>query len=189
MTYLELGAVYYESTDRSAGNGRETRDLLDWVGTAVSAFHCEIHDQVAFGDIVLNERTDHWTTEGHELEVSAVGVFETRGGKIISWSDSTSLDPTGGGSPNPPPGPDRSDADAHAPLDDHLVVELAESTANGQAPEAEVVSLLASGAVLDVSEDAEADVQRVAALEAQVDEWRGRARQLAAAERRGAEAH
>ena len=133
MTYFEPGAVYYETTNQSGGDGRDVRDFLGCVGATTNAFHAEIHEHMVFGSVVVNERTDHWTVGERELSVPAVGVFEIEEGKIVSWSDTTSQDLEEGAAvswsdttsrdleerstPEPPSTPGESSSEPATPLD------------------------------------------------------------------------
>jgi limonene-1,2-epoxide hydrolase len=45
------------------------------------------HHQVTSGDVVMNERTDTFTTNGETKSIRVMGVFELRDGKIAAWRD------------------------------------------------------------------------------------------------------
>lgn len=47
----------------------------------------EVRNQVAHGDVVMNERIDHFIANGKEIGLPVVGVFELRDGKIAAWRD------------------------------------------------------------------------------------------------------
>ncbi len=47
----------------------------------------ETHNQVASGNIVMNERTDTITTDGNNVALPVMGVFELTDGKITAWRD------------------------------------------------------------------------------------------------------
>lgn len=47
----------------------------------------EVLNQVAHGDVVMNERIDHFIANGKEIGLPVVGVFELRDGKIAAWRD------------------------------------------------------------------------------------------------------
>lgn len=48
----------------------------------------QVHRQFSQGDVVMNERTDVMRrTDGGELALPVMGVFEVRDGKIAAWRD------------------------------------------------------------------------------------------------------
>jgi limonene-1,2-epoxide hydrolase len=53
----------------------------------------EIHHQVATDDVVMNERTDRITLNGHPVTLPISGVFEMRGGRIRAWREYFDLTP------------------------------------------------------------------------------------------------
>ncbi len=53
----------------------------------------EIHHQVAAGDIVMNERTDHITLNDKPVVLPICGVFEIEGGRIKAWREYFDLAP------------------------------------------------------------------------------------------------
>ena len=46
-----------------------------------------VHRQVATGDVVMNERTDHITIAGAPVELPICAVFELRDGKVRAWRE------------------------------------------------------------------------------------------------------
>ncbi|MGB4862318.1 MAG: limonene-1,2-epoxide hydrolase family protein [Tepidiformaceae bacterium] len=47
----------------------------------------EVLNQAASGDVVMNERIDHFIANGKEISLRVVGVFELHDGKITAWRD------------------------------------------------------------------------------------------------------
>lgn len=47
----------------------------------------QVHQQVAAGNIVMNERTDRFCFNGVWIGFPVSGVFEIRDGKIAAWRD------------------------------------------------------------------------------------------------------
>jgi limonene-1,2-epoxide hydrolase len=53
----------------------------------------EVHHQVASGNLVMNERTDHITLNGKPVVLSTCGVFEIEDGRIKAWREYFDLGP------------------------------------------------------------------------------------------------
>jgi limonene-1,2-epoxide hydrolase len=53
----------------------------------------KIHHQVATGDIVMNERTDHITLNGVAITLRICGGFEIEDGQIKAWREYFDLGP------------------------------------------------------------------------------------------------
>lgn len=53
----------------------------------------EIRNQVATGNIVMNERTDFLTMNGHPVVLPICGVFELEHGRIRAWREYFDLGP------------------------------------------------------------------------------------------------
>lgn len=53
----------------------------------------EVHYQIAEGDIVMNERTDHLMMNGKPVVLPICGVFEIDGGRIAAWREYFDLAP------------------------------------------------------------------------------------------------
>jgi limonene-1,2-epoxide hydrolase len=51
--------------------------------------HFEVTRAAAIGNIVINERIDHFTRENGEDAFHITGVFLVKGGKILEWQDYT----------------------------------------------------------------------------------------------------
>jgi limonene-1,2-epoxide hydrolase len=60
--------------------------LNNAIGNAHS-IHWVIRQQVASGDVVMNERLDRFTIDGREVEVAVAGLFVLREGRIALWRD------------------------------------------------------------------------------------------------------
>jgi limonene-1,2-epoxide hydrolase len=46
-----------------------------------------LHQQVAQGNVVMNERTDRIKMNGSWVELPVMGIFEIQDGKIAAWRD------------------------------------------------------------------------------------------------------
>ena len=55
--------------------------------------HLVIHHQVASETVVMNERTDHITLNGHPVSLRITGVFEIDDGHITAWREYFDLGP------------------------------------------------------------------------------------------------
>jgi limonene-1,2-epoxide hydrolase len=53
----------------------------------------EVRHQVAAGDVVMNERTDHITLNGVAVTLPICGVFDMAGGRIRAWREYFDLGP------------------------------------------------------------------------------------------------
>jgi len=51
------------------------------------------HHQIASGDVVMNERTDHITINGSPVTLPICGVFEIENGRIKAWREYFDLGP------------------------------------------------------------------------------------------------
>jgi limonene-1,2-epoxide hydrolase len=52
-------------------------DGMEWI----------VHRQIAHATVVMNERTDRFSTKGKWAQLPVAGVFEVRDGKITLWRD------------------------------------------------------------------------------------------------------
>jgi limonene-1,2-epoxide hydrolase len=52
-----------------------------------------VHHQVASGDVVMNERTDHVVLNGRPVRLPICGVFEFEQGRIKAWREYLDLSP------------------------------------------------------------------------------------------------
>ena len=89
----ELAAYFtedgvYHNIPMAPAEGREAvRELLTGMKAMISSIRFEVHRQIAQGDLVMNERTDHLEMGGKTVALPVVGVFEISGGKIRAWRD------------------------------------------------------------------------------------------------------
>ncbi len=85
--YFTEDAVYH-NIPMAPYNGRETiRKALAGMATQLKDVRFEIRNQVAQGNVVINERIDRMTIEGRRIALPVVGVFELERGKIKAWRD------------------------------------------------------------------------------------------------------
>jgi limonene-1,2-epoxide hydrolase len=63
------------------------------LGAMEGRLHAEIHHQIVCGNLVMNERTDHFTLNGRDMAVPVCGVLEIEDGRIKAWRDYTDHTP------------------------------------------------------------------------------------------------
>lgn len=86
-SYFTDDGVYHNVPMEPAVGRDNIRDYLAGMKQMMSAIRFEVHRQVAQGDVVMNERTDHITMGDREIALPVVGVFEIAGDKIRAWRD------------------------------------------------------------------------------------------------------
>jgi limonene-1,2-epoxide hydrolase len=93
MDAAELSAYFtedgvYHNIPMAPAEGREAvHAMLEGMKAMISGIRFEIHRQVAQGNVVMNERTDHIEMGGKTIALPVVGVFEIDGDKIRAWRD------------------------------------------------------------------------------------------------------
>lgn len=87
MGYFTDDAVYHNVPMAPFAGAAAIRDGLSGMKAFMSSIRFEIHRQVASGDLVMNERTDHIVMGERTVALPVVGVFELSGGKIRAWRD------------------------------------------------------------------------------------------------------
>ena len=63
------------------------REFIDGFMSTTTEINFVVHNQVASGDVVMNERTDVLVMDGNRIELPVMGVFELTGGSISAWRD------------------------------------------------------------------------------------------------------
>jgi limonene-1,2-epoxide hydrolase len=86
-SYFTDDGVYHNIPMEPAVGREAVRQLLVGMKGMISAIRFEVHRQIAQGDVVMNERTDHITMGDRTVALPVVGVFEVSGGKIKAWRD------------------------------------------------------------------------------------------------------
>ncbi|MBV9411284.1 MAG: nuclear transport factor 2 family protein [Acidimicrobiia bacterium] len=69
--------------------------LREWVEhfKGVAPARLDVHHQVASGDVVMNERTDHMTLNGRPVTLPICAVFTMADGRIKEWREYFDLGP------------------------------------------------------------------------------------------------
>ena len=63
------------------------RELQNAFFGVAQDFRIEVHAQVSSGDVVMQERTDHFSLGGQLITLPICGVFEVRDGRIAAWRE------------------------------------------------------------------------------------------------------
>jgi limonene-1,2-epoxide hydrolase len=78
----------YHNIPMAPMEGKENiRAGLAGMKAMIGSIRFDIHHQVAAGDVVMNERTDHLVMGDTTVALPVVGVFEISDGKIRAWRD------------------------------------------------------------------------------------------------------
>jgi len=86
--YFTDDAIYHNiPMDPINGKAAIVATVASWKAM-MSCAGWEVLNQVANGDVVMNERIDRFVTAaGKPIALPVVGVFELRDGKIAAWRD------------------------------------------------------------------------------------------------------
>jgi limonene-1,2-epoxide hydrolase len=85
--YFTDDGVYHNVPMEPAVGKDAIREYLVGMKGMMSAIRFDVHHQVANGNVVMNERTDHITMGDRTIALPVVGVFEIQDGKIRAWRD------------------------------------------------------------------------------------------------------
>jgi limonene-1,2-epoxide hydrolase len=86
-SYFTDDAVYHNiPTKPIVGRAAIMATIASWKAMMLCT-GWEVRNQLASGDVVINERIDRFTAGGKPIELPVVGVFELRDGKISAWRD------------------------------------------------------------------------------------------------------
>lgn len=75
-----------EGQPRVEGKAALTEGTRQYFATRKKA-HFEVLRTAAMGNLVINERIDHFTREDGEDAFHVTGIFFVRNGKIVEWQD------------------------------------------------------------------------------------------------------
>jgi limonene-1,2-epoxide hydrolase len=88
MEFFSDDAVYINIPMDPPNEGKAAiRTFIESFAGNCSSIEFTVHNQVAAGNLVMNERTDKLAMGGNTIELPVMGVFEIRDGKINSWRD------------------------------------------------------------------------------------------------------
>jgi limonene-1,2-epoxide hydrolase len=85
--YFTDDGVYHNIPMAPMEGKQAIRDGLAGMKAMISSVRFDVHRQVASGDVVMNERTDHLKMGDNVVALPVVGVFEISDGKIRAWRD------------------------------------------------------------------------------------------------------
>ena len=85
--YFGPDAIYQNGPMESVNGQAAIREVIAGYCKNMDDFKVIVHHQVSNGSIVMNERTDVFTTGGQTRELEIVGVFEVENGKIQRWRE------------------------------------------------------------------------------------------------------
>jgi limonene-1,2-epoxide hydrolase len=79
----------YQNIPMDPVQGRDAiRQFIVGFVAAVTGIDFDVHRQVSYGTIVMNERTDVMhRKDGGEVRLPVMGVFEVRDDRIVAWRD------------------------------------------------------------------------------------------------------
>lgn len=80
-------AVYHNIPMKQVIGKGNIRQVIPKFMRDVIALDFEIINQVAVGNLVMNERLDHTTMQDRKFSLPVFGVFELQNGKIKAWRD------------------------------------------------------------------------------------------------------
>ncbi len=87
----------YHNIPMAPAEGRDAvHAMLTGMKAMISSIRFEVHRQVAQGNLVMNERTDHLVMGDRTVALPVVGVFEIEGDKIRAWRDYFDMGQFGG---------------------------------------------------------------------------------------------
>lgn len=89
MSFFAEDGVYHNIPWPPATGRAEVRKVIDgfFGGMNMTSANFEVLNQVAAGNLVMNERVDYLTIGGKKVALPVAGVFEIENGKIKSWRD------------------------------------------------------------------------------------------------------
>ena len=85
--YFTDDGVYHNIPMAAAEGKAAVHEMLSGMKTMIASIRFEVHRQIAQGNVVMNERTDHIEMGGKTIALPVVGVFEIEGDKIRAWRD------------------------------------------------------------------------------------------------------
>lgn len=94
MDFFTDDAVYINIPTHPPNEGKAAiRGFIEGFAGNCSSIEFVVHQQVAAGNLVMNERTDKITMGDGTIELPVMGVFEIREGKISAWRDYFDMGP------------------------------------------------------------------------------------------------
>ena len=88
LSYLSEDCRYHNIPMEPVEGKESIRKTLESFGPLLGTLRFETLHQVASGNVVMNERVDHFTPPGAKpFGLQVTGIFEVTNGKISAWRD------------------------------------------------------------------------------------------------------
>ena len=88
LSYLDTDCRYHNIPLEPVEGAEAIGKTFEGFGQIMTSMRFEVLHQVASGDLVMNERVDHFVlTDGRKASLPVTGVFEVKDGKITGWRD------------------------------------------------------------------------------------------------------
>jgi limonene-1,2-epoxide hydrolase len=88
LRHLDADCRYHNIPLEPVEGVEAIRKTFEGFGQIMTSMRFEVLHQVATGDVVMNERVDHFVlTDGKTASLPVTGVFEVKDGKITGWRD------------------------------------------------------------------------------------------------------
>lgn len=92
-SYFSEDAVYHNIPMEPIVGRSEILNFLEGFISAFGGIEFTIHNQVADGTTVFNERTDRFHLGDKHVVLPVMGIFEVTDSKIVAWRDYFDLAP------------------------------------------------------------------------------------------------
>jgi limonene-1,2-epoxide hydrolase len=87
LAFFAEDAVYHNMPMEPAVGTDAVRVVLAEFMGGMDGLRAEVHTQLAAGNVVMHERTDHFSVNGAVMTLPICGVFEIEAGRIKSWRE------------------------------------------------------------------------------------------------------
>ncbi|MEX0665751.1 MAG: limonene-1,2-epoxide hydrolase family protein [Acidimicrobiia bacterium] len=80
--------VRYQNMPMEPGVGTAAlREVQEMFFSVAQDFRIEVHQQVSYENLVMQERTDYYSIGGSAITLPICGVFEIESGRIAAWRE------------------------------------------------------------------------------------------------------
>lgn len=87
MDHFTDDIVYHNMPMEAAEGSDAVRGVIEGFLAMAESIVFDTLNEVADGDLVLNERVDTFVIAGNPTPIHVMGIFELRDGKIARWRD------------------------------------------------------------------------------------------------------
>ena len=87
LGYFAPDAVYHNMPMEPAVGHEAIRGVLDIFLGMATHIRFEVVNQIAAGNLIMNERIDHMMVGDRQISLPVAGAFEIVDGKIVAWRD------------------------------------------------------------------------------------------------------